>query len=234
MVDENNTLTLRCRVICQEDSASYNPHLRIISTKDGKRYRHGSPNLYEVEESLSDNICNTASPIRDYEYRITVLNDTFNESIAMCGLFYQSSSESFTEYCYIPILVWILLPTRPTMMSPTPATPPQPPCTCNTTTPGPVVGSRIGPIPEGASIFFILMAAVCICAMAVLIGGVVFLYKRARKTPKRKISAQVTQDGSAVRRPHGGFYSTEDMESDHNMDDTRTGHHTTSNLTLRH
>jgi hypothetical protein len=200
MVDENNMLTLRCRVICQENGAAYIPHLRIISTKDGEISHPGL--YYEIEESPLDNTCNSERPTRDYEYRITALSDTFNESIAMCGLFYRSESESVTELCHVPSIVWIILPERPTMMPNS----------------APTVGGRIGPIPEGVSIFFIIMAAVCTCIITgVLIGGVVFLYKRAAasgKTPKRKISAQVTYDGSAATRPHrGGSCTLEDMES---------------------
>lgn len=72
-VDQNNMLTLRCHVECQEHGATYNPHLRITSTKDGETYRNGGANLYEVEESRLNNTCNSASRTRDYEYRITVL-----------------------------------------------------------------------------------------------------------------------------------------------------------------
>lgn len=224
-------LTLRCRVTCQEDGATYNPHLRITSTKDGTMYRDGSPNLYEVEESPLDNTCNSASRIRDYEYRITALSDTFNESIAMCGLFYQSQLESFTEYCYVPTLVWIVLPERPTMM-PTPDALSQQlnTTTCAPTTCAPVVCEGIGLFPEWVSISVIMITAACICVIAVLIGGIVFLYKRAKNAPKRKISAQVIPD---TRSHHGGLCIPEDMESIH-ADDDGTGHHTTSNLTLRH
>ena len=59
---------------------------------------------------------------------------------------------------------------------------------------------------------------------------IVFLYKRAKNAPKRKISAQVIPD---TRPHHGGLCIPEDMESIH-ADDGGTGHHTTSNLTLRH
>ena len=129
-------LTLRCRVTCEEDSATYNPHLRIFSTKEV--YRDGSPGLYEVEESPIDHICNSASPIRDYEYRITALSDTFNESIAMCLLFYQSDSErNFTEYCSVPTLVWIVLPEQ---------------LQSNTTTPADDT-VIVNPIPESVSIY---------------------------------------------------------------------------------
>ena len=214
-------LTLRCRVICQEDGATYNPHLRIISTKDGEMYRDGSPGLYKVEESSLDNTCNSASPIRDYEYHITALSDTLNESIAMCGLFYRPESGSPTEHCYVPSIVWIVLPEQPTM---TPKA-----LQLNTTIP---------PIPKSVSITFITLAAVCISVILVvlLIMGIVFLYKRVSKTRKRKISAQVTHDGSAATRPHphrGGpcIVTVEDLESRAHTDDTRTGHLTTSNST---
>lgn len=151
-------------------------------------------------------------------------SDIFNESIAMCGLFYQSQLESFTEYCYASTLVWIVLPERPTMM-PSPDTLS---LRSNTTTCAPVVCEGIGLIPEWLSISVIVITAACICVIAVLIGGMVFLYKRAKNAPKRKISAQVIPD---TRYHHGGLCIPEDMESIH-ADNDGTGHHTTSNLTL--
>lgn len=162
MADENDMLTLRCRVTCQEDGAAYNLSLRIFSTKDGEVYHHGSPGLYEVEESPSDNTCNSASPIRDYEYRITALNDTFNESIAMCLLFYQSESDrSFTEYCSVPTLVWIVLPKRPIV---TPEG-----LQSNTTTPADDIVIIVNLIPKSVSIFFTILTFIGICLLVLLL-----------------------------------------------------------------
>ena len=200
-------LTLRCRVTCQEDGATYNPHLRITSTKDGEMHYHGSSGLYKVEESPSDNTCNSASPRQDYDYRITALSDAFNESIAMCGLFYRPESGSPTEHCYVPTIVWIVLPERPTV------TPKE--LHSNTTTPedDTVI---VNPIPETVSIIFIALACIGVILVALLIVGIVFLYKRVNKTRKRKISAQVTPIGSTANRPHhGGPFTVEDMECTH-------------------
>jgi hypothetical protein len=211
VADENNTLTLRCRVICQEHGAGYRPHIRIITPKDGSYHDRRAENLFDSVQSPSDNECNIEDHIRYYEFHITVFSNELNESIASCVLSYRPMHENINEICHTWTIAWIILPNH--------HVPP--------TTP-PAVGGRKGPIPEGVSIFFIIMAAVCTCIITgVLIGGVVFLYKRAAasgKTPKRKISAQVTYDGSAATRPHrGGSCTLEDVESG-----------ITSNSTSRH
>ena len=240
VADENNTLTLRCRVICQEDGAYYTPHIRIITTKDGVVYDRRKKNFFSTDQSPSlIDPCDTANRIQDYEFRITAHNTSLNESIATCVLFYRSVAESsFTEYCYTPSLVWIVLPNRPTTMPPTAITPPTTPIYNITTKeitfpeePAPTLEIRyIGKIPDGVSIPFIIAALVGIVVVA-LIAVVWFVHKRFSKTRKRRISSQPLQDGSAIRRPHGGFYTTEDMES---AGDARTGQHAMSNLTLRH
>ena len=136
VADENDTVVLRCRVNCQEHGAYYTPHIRIITTKDGEYYDHRVDNLFNTAKSPRDNICNTANPIRDYEFRLTALSNKMNESIATCVLFYQSISENFTDACYTPSLAWIILPDRPTTMPPTTtSTPTTTITTTDTTTP---------------------------------------------------------------------------------------------------
>ena len=115
--DENNTLTLHCRVTCQENGAYYTPHIRIITTIDGQVHDRRNASLFSTDKSPSDNTCDSANPIRDYEFRITALNDTLNESIATCGLLYQSQTSS-TKSCHTSTLVWITLPPPTTAMPP--------------------------------------------------------------------------------------------------------------------
>ena len=195
VADENNTLTLRCRVICQEHGAAYIPHIRIISTKDGNYHDRRADGLFDSVQSPSNNECNTASHnvmTQDHEFHITIYSDELNESIASCVLFYRSVQGNINETCHTSTIAWIILPNRhigTTASLPPPTTP--------------VVGGRTALIPEEVSIFFIIMAAVCTCViMGVLIGGAVFLYKRVSKTQRRKIGAQVTHDGTAATRLH--------------------------------
>ena len=168
VADENNTLTLRCRVICQEHGAAYIPHIRIISTKDGSYHDHRADSLFNSVQSPSNNECNTENHnvmTQDYEFHITIFSDELNESIASCVLFYQSIQENINEICHTSTLAWIILPNH---IGTTAPLPPHTACT-------PVVSGRIGPIPEGVSIFFITMAAVCTCViMGVLTGEAVF------------------------------------------------------------
>ena len=204
MINKNNTLILRCRVICQEHGAAYVPHIRIITTKDGRYHDRRAKSLFNSAQSPSDNECNITNHIRDYEFHITVFSDELNESIASCVLFYRSIQENINETCHTSTLAWIILSNHhiPTTTSLSPHTTPS-------------VGRRTGTIPEEVSIFSIIMAAVCTCIiMGVLIGGAVFLYKRVSKTPRRKISVQVTHDGSdTTRSHHGGPCNVEDLES---------------------
>ena len=113
--DENNTLTLHCRVTCQENGAYYTPHIRIITTIDGQVHDRRNESLFSTDKSPSNNTCDSANPIRDYEFLITALNDILNESIATCGLLYQSQTSS-TKPCHTPTLVWITLPPLTTAM----------------------------------------------------------------------------------------------------------------------
>ena len=87
MIDENNTLILRCRVVCQEAGADYTPHIRIITTIDGQVHDRRHESLFSTNKSPSDNTCDPANPIRDYEFCITPHSNLLNESIATCVLF---------------------------------------------------------------------------------------------------------------------------------------------------
>ena len=212
VADKNNVLTLHCRVTCQEHDAWYTPHLRIITTKDGEVYHHGNANLFEIEYSPSDITCNSASPTRDYEFRITVLNDTLNESIAMCGLLYHSRSErNFTEFCHTSSVAWVTLHN-------------QPPTTTIPLTITSEISSQGGVetghsfqlctprIPEEVSITFIALTFICIVIISLLlIGGVIFACKRFGKKHKRKVSIQPSEDGT---HSHGGVYTFEDVENE--------------------
>ena len=199
MADENNTLILRCRVICQEHGAYYTPHIRIITTIDGEVHDRRRENLFQTYKSPMDDTCDVANRIRDYEFRITALNDTLNESIATCVLFYQSSSENFTEHCYTSTLAWIILPNQPTTVPPTTTIGPTtdtttqemitttiPPPTStgsdtiimtNITTqettltekPASTLGSRKAIIPEEVSITFIVIVALVVICIMVVL-----------------------------------------------------------------
>ena len=46
VADENNTVILHCRVICQEHGAYYTPHIRIITTKDGEVIKNTCKQLH--------------------------------------------------------------------------------------------------------------------------------------------------------------------------------------------
>ena len=227
VADENNIVVLRCRVICQEHGAWYTPHVRIITTKDGQIYHRRSANLFEVEYSPSDVTCDSASPTQDYEFRITALNNTFNESIATCGLFYQSNAErSFSQYCHTSSVAWITLHNQPPPVSPTT---PIPPISPPSKGPTPDIGGTgysvqfcTPRIPEEVSITFIALTFFCIVVIGSLVfGGVLFACKKLGKTRKRKVSIQPSDDGSGARHSHGGVYAFEDVENDD------------SNLTLR-
>ena len=194
MADENNTLTLRCRIICQEHRAYYTPHIRIITTKDGVVHDRRNESLFSTDKSPSDNTCDQANPTRDYEFRITARSDILNESIATCVLFYQSLAESdFTDTCSTPSLVWIILPNRTTTIPPPTTTVPPTPTESTTqeiiSPVEPPSAPSIGysnKIPDGFTIFLIIAIFVTV-AVTVLI---VALYKIFRKTRKRKISVQ--------------------------------------------
>ena len=218
--DENNIVILCCRVICEEHNAWYTPHVRIITTKDGEVYHRGSTKLFEVEYSPSDITCNSASPTRDYEFRITALNNTLNESIAMCGLFYQSNSErSFTQYCHTSTVAWITLrnqPPPPTTIMPS-SSPSKQPMQEGLGT-GYSVQFCTPKIPIEVSITFIALTFFCIVViLLLLIGGMLFACKKLGKTRKRKMSIQPSEDGSGVMHSHGGVYTFEDMENDSNI-----------------
>lgn len=213
VANENNTLVLRCRVTCQEHDAWYTPHVRIITTKDGEIYHRGSAKLFEVEYSPSDITCNTASPTRDYEFRITALNDTLNESIAMCGLLYHSRSErNFTEFCHTSSVAWITLYNQPSTTTISTTIPSEKPSQGDVET-GRSFQLCTPRIPEEVSIAFIALTFVCIVIISLLlIGGVVFVCKRFGKTHhKRKVSIQPSEDGT---HRHSGVYTFEDMEND--------------------
>ena len=197
MVDENNTMTLRCRVICQEHGAYYTPHIRIITTKDGVVHDRRNESLFSTDKSPSDNTCDQANPTRDYKFHITARSDILNESIATCVLFYRSLTESdFTNFCYTSSLVWIILPNRPTIPPPTTTVSPTTPIETTTQEIISPVEPPSAPsirysnkIPDGFTIFLIIAVFVTV-AVTVLI---VALYKRFRRTRKRKTSVQPTR-----------------------------------------
>jgi TM2 domain-containing membrane protein YozV len=236
VADENNTLTLRCRVICQEQAASYIPHIRIITTKDGVVHDHRNESVFSTDKSPSDNTCDQANPTRDYEFRITARSDILNESIASCVLFYRSIAESdFHNICYTPSIVRIILPNRPTTTMP-PTTTTVPPTTPTETTTQDIISSvepastlsiqyYVGKIPDGFSYF--LIVGVFLAIVVVLIVAVWFLYKKFGKIRKRKTSVQPTQ-----QQVHGGYYVAEDLESDP-VNNTQTGQQVASSVKLR-
>ena len=56
--NENNSVTVRCRIVCQEANAFYTPQLRIVTTEDGKLYEKNwgkAADLFEVNRTFSDN-----------------------------------------------------------------------------------------------------------------------------------------------------------------------------------
>ena len=223
MADENNTLTLRCRVICQEDGADYTPHIRIITTKDGRFYdrRDRQLRVFNSVQSPSDNTCNIANRMRDYEFHITGFSDMLDESIASCVLFYRSVAENINETCHTLTLAWIILPDRSTTMPPittAPQTTPTDNTTQETTSPmelGSTLSVRyVGNIPDGAAIPFIIAVFIGI-VVTVLIVVACFVYKRFSKTRKKKISIQPAQQ-LVVKQVHGGFYVAENSESVNN------------------
>lgn len=113
--NKNNEVTICCRVICQEADAVYSPLLRILLTENGNFYEqnwHGAEGLFEVvsprDSSNNMFVCNPANNIAEYEFQVTVQSPLANRSIAICGLFYQSVSETlFSEYCYTDRVAWI-------------------------------------------------------------------------------------------------------------------------------
>lgn len=237
MADENNTLILHCRVICQEHGAYYTPHIRIITTKDGVVHDRRSDSLFSTDKSPSDNTCDQANPTQDYEFRITAHSDILNESIATCVLFYQSLAESnFTDFCYTPSLVWIILPNQSTTVPPpTTTVPPTTPIkstmqeTTSPVEPASALSIRyVNKIPDGFTIFLIIAIFITV-AVTVLIVVLWFLYKKFRKIRKKKTSVKPTQL-VIKQQGHGGYIVTEDLESASN---TQTGQHAASSVKQR-
>ena len=129
-----------------------------------------------------------------------------NESIAMCGLRYRSTNV-YTEYCYVPILAWIVLPDRPTATTTDePNTNTESSTSEDTpTTNEPVIRAQES-IPDEVSISFIVIAGLCIAIVLSMIACIIwFLYKKFGKSRKRKNSSvlPLLEDGSTAIQAHG-------------------------------
>ena len=193
--DENNTLTLRCRVICQEDGAYYTPYIRLITSEGDKIYDLGSNSSpsNDSNSSPSNDTCDTENHIQDYEFHLAALNETLNGSIAMCGVFYQSRFENFTENCSTSTVVWITLKPPPPMAVTIPPT--------NSSKVEAETGSSaeqycIPKIPEGVAIVFIVLAIIlCLVVTGLALIGAIYVYKKFCK----KNSVHAETDKSTVK-----------------------------------
>ena len=97
-----------------------------MTTEDGRIYEsrwEEHTALFEVVTPHSDR-CDPANNATNYEFRVTLNSPKANRSIAMCGLFYQSVSESFTEHCYTERVAWITIPDEASATSLPPTTDP--------------------------------------------------------------------------------------------------------------
>ena len=122
------TVTVSCRIVCQENGATYTPHLRIVATEDGQFYEsnwHEASHLFHIDVPRSENLfaCDATDNVTIYDYHVTVIDPVkVNRSIAMCGLFYVSSNDSdYSEFCYTDRVAWITVPEMPTDSTPTPS-----------------------------------------------------------------------------------------------------------------
>ena len=186
VADENNTLTLHCRVICQENGAHYTPYIRVITSEGEKIYNLRS------NDSPSNDICNIENHIQDYEFHLIALSDTLNGSVAMCGVFYQSTFENFTENCSTSKVVWITLQNEP----------PQTTTVSLTNSiqehveaePGSSEKYCIPKIPEGVAIAFIILAIIlCVVVTGLALIGGIFVYKKFCKTRIKRWCSNKTQ-----------------------------------------
>lgn len=211
--NENNSVTIRCHVVCQEANAFYTPQLRIVTTEEGQFYENNwrkAVELFEVISPHSGNrfACDPANNATNYEFQVTLNSPKANRSIAICGLFYQSVSENFTEHCYTDRVAWIMIHDEAS------ATPPPPTADAINTsatsssfettkteesnnsfsaeisvmpfaTEKPSVGFVSGiPIPGEAAIVFIIAAVVVTIVAGVLLVFLVILYKRRQQNSR--------------------------------------------------
>lgn len=152
---------------------------------------HTAKGLFEVvsprDSSNNTFICNpTINIAAEYEFQVTVQSPLANRSIAICGLLYQSVSETtFTQHCYTDRVAWITYKRQdnvtstsdvPFIMS-TIIGDKQCTSTLQPTTAKPTVGGSIH-IPGEASLAVIVIAAVISFVAGVLIVLVIILCKK--------------------------------------------------------
>ena len=113
--DESNSVTVHCRVTCQDPSGDYTPLLRVVTTDDGKHYQSGQEgsHLYNLTPLiLANNDCDFSSNVTEFEYmyQIVAKSSSVNRSIVMCGLQYIPDGGHNSEMCFSSSVALILLP----------------------------------------------------------------------------------------------------------------------------
>ena len=115
-VDENNSVIVRCRVMCKYPNGEYTPFVRIVNTETKREFddKSESNNLYDLTHcQLTSTGCNfkeNVTRFNEYTCRITIKSatDTINKSIVVCGLRNISRENLNGEnYCYSSNFGWI-------------------------------------------------------------------------------------------------------------------------------
>ena len=109
--NENNSVTIRCRITCQDPDQEYIPRLRVVITEDGSVYDnvdHRSAVHYDLDllNPQPNYYCNLETNVTVFEFQIMAnpLSMSVNKSIIMCGLHYTPD-----EMCFSSSVAWIAL-----------------------------------------------------------------------------------------------------------------------------